>query len=599
MVNTQDLQKAETFFKTVLEYYNPDFGLAETDPLYDLLVRTARLYKIPELLVSMEQAKTNRSLLQTAATTADYDQLLANFFITRNIGTLKSATARLYFPTNLVAGKVSAGTIVAAGSGLFTVVADFVVSPASYALETQDPYKGKYYIDVVTRAIAPGELLDVVDGVSGTISTFRATDAVVLVNVEGGSSTETNEEAYVRGKKLITIRNWVSDLSINGQLAELYPNLVKNSLVVGFLEPEMVRDRVLVDLPKQSVRLFFASKAAFTASSAATRFIYPSGARYTPLVTTVVNPTSTIWKQDIAGTWYFDIEVAIASSSNSAGFELDKQVQVETNNGNGWVVYANTAFRDARSTVTSRYDETGGGTVIHIGSHTDIYIRPETQRKTVQLAIPANSSGFVALPDSIKPLLRIEEILDELGDPVGVYSLPTPSPYLRFSGKDDTSLFVNPGLVGTTVTLTATCAPLVNTIQKHIDNSLQRVVDSNTLVRYFNPIFVNGLVQLSLNSAGSASPEDTLQTALSDFFSGRGTGGSVTSDQIIGVLREALPTIREIVSIDLEGVQYYPDGSIILSTTPDSVDVEEDTVWGITQRNTVFEKGTWEFIFIT
>lgn len=602
MVNTVDLEKAEDFYKELLTYYNPDFGLAETDPLYDILVRPARLYKIPELLNAQTAALTNRSLLQTSQPTASYDELLANFFIPRNTGSVKTVTVKFVFPTNTVSGRIPRGTAISAGSGSFTVVSDVIVSPASYILDTQEPYKNKYYFEVVARSTAAGVYGDVVPGISASATIFRAAEATLISSVAGGSAPESNAEAYARGKKLISIRNWISPSSINSQLAELYPGLINTSLVVGFLEPEMVRDRAAVAIPKHVVRLYFSSKVGLSLSPTNCRFFYnnDTAVAYRPFSTVTVLPTSTNWVQDVSGAWYIDVEVVLFSISNAHGFKSDLPVGVNLITGAGSQPIANTlpSFLGARSLLADR-DETGGSTLIHIGSHTDIYVRPEVQRLTFKLFVPPTSSGFVQFPEYVTPVLRVEEILDELGDQVQIYNLVIDDPLTRYTGKDTASLFVNPGLVGTTITVTVTCAPLVRTIQNYIDQGLNRVVDSSTIVRYYYPIFVSGIVQLSLESSSEGDVETTLRNALSAYFSSVGSGGSITVDRLYEVLRQAVPSIRQIVSLDLYGLQYFPDGSIVSNLDPTVVGIETDTVWGVTNRNCVFEMGDWEFVIIT
>jgi hypothetical protein len=606
-MNILTITKAEAFVKAVLLAKQPTLALAVNDPLYDLVVRSANQTKLAEILEAEEAAKANRSLLQTNQPADSYNELLANYFINRDAGSLKTVQLLVYTSTNTTVGTIPVGTEIIINNVSFKTNVTYPITSELFTLQTAGTYKDRYYFRIAATATEIGAFPEVTEGSQATTNFFPNTIAVIVASASGGSDGESNAEAYARGKNQISARNYLYTRAINAKIEETFPNLKSRMLVVGKGEPEMVRDLILTTIPKHSVRLFFSSPQALSWSKTSLRFQFNNQPNivYCPYVEGSVSSNVGNWVLHPNGNYYIDIEVALFSFSNPLGFQADLPVKTLINTGNNSfspIESVYTQFQASVSTVSSRVDETGdSGTLIHIGSHTDIYLKVPKETRTFEITVPVGSNGILEFPKEYHPIVDIEDIVDENGDNVLIYNLiADPDSNLRFSAKDSSKLFVNPVLQGTSVTVTVSCYPAIQLIQKDLDDPLNRVTESHTLVKTFFPIEVSGIVQVALDTFAGVDVLDAVQTALTQFFDNLGDEvEAIAPEKFYEIIQQAIPSIKAILSLDLIAKQYYPDGSIIALNTLPMIEAESYNLLGVSKRNIMFTKGTWEFVFIT
>lgn len=603
MVNLNNLSAAEQFYKDILLEKNPDLGLSEADPLFDLLVRPAVHYKIPGITDALVKAKQTRSLLNFSMDTNSYDELLANYFITRDLGSYKAVEVKVIYTAPVPIGLIPANTPIVIDGATFLTTGDVVINLSDFALETAEPYLNKYAILLNATAVDIGEQSTIVGGKSATISYLKGYEAAVVVSVSGGASAQTNQTAYQKGVRQVSVRNGVNDLSIKAKIATNFP-AVEDVLTVGFAEPEMVRDSRLASIPKYSARLFYTAPTVVEMTPANTRFLYSNSASiiYVPYTTVNVNASSSRWQLHSNGKYFLDIEVNLLSISNGLGFKQDMPLSVSysTTSTGAFSLYSsiNPQFVGARAQVDTHTEETGGASIIHSGVSTDIYIKTPIEHRTLDMFVPVNSEGFVDFPIDVQPVLRIESIKDELGDSVSLYSLVVDEFTTRFSGQDTTRLFVNPALRGTVIKINLTCAPMVKSVHNDFNKPLERLTSGNTMVKYFNPIFISGIAQLAVDSSTLTDIESVLKTNLEVFFR-TGTGGKISKSKIHEIFFQAIPSLRSVVSLNIYGQQYMPDGAVMNVSGSENIIPYTTTILGVSTRNSVFELGDWQFVFIT
>lgn len=597
MVNQVDLNKAETFYKEVMKFYHPDFALAENDPLYDITVRTAKLYKIPEMIAIKAEVKQNRSLLFTSTTTAAYDELLANYFIDRNLGSYKTITVKYIFETADRAFKINQNTPFIIGSTTFYTISDQEISPASYALETSPPYKDKYSILVSCRSTTIGEVNDVNEGVSAPTDVAPGATAAFVSFATGGGNSESNIDAYTRGRHQISVRNLINDRSIKAFLLQQFPGSFNEVLNVGMGEPEMVRDLIITKIPKYQIRLVFASPTVVNIVPATTRFLYKGRPDliYVPSQSMSVNASSPVWLHNtILNNYSFLVDVELASVENPLGFVQDEQMITQFS---APVV----GFLGSRANIGFWEEEIGGQALIHLGSMTDVYLKAPSETRTIKLFVNPLDQGFISFPNDIGPVLRVNSVVDEQSNPVLFFDfdIQPNSSSLRFSGKDPTRLFVNPGLVGTTISAEVVCTPIVRAVQQEMDADLERVLDSNTLAKTMFPVFVDGIIQIALepSAASFTGTNDSLNAAIQNYMFT--AGGQVVRSKIMEIVYQVVSNAKAIVSLDMRGTQIMPGGEEIPLVSGEFVRPVLNSVLGISNRNVQFIKGDWQFVYIT
>jgi hypothetical protein len=599
MTNQTDLNKAELFYKEIIKFHHPDFALAENDPLYE----------IPEIISIKEQTKTNRSLLQFSTDVGSYDQLLANYFIERDAGGYQTILVKYIFTTNTNSFRIPINSIIDVVGNSYLTVSNQIINPASYELETAQPYQGKYSIQISARAQTSGAIPTVYDGLSpSSLSLVPNSIAAVVTLAQGGADPETNLDAFNRGKFQISVRNLVNDRSIKAKLQALYPGAVTEAVVVGYLEPEMVRDLVITKIPKYQARLFFAFPIALNITTSNMRLSYNSNTSilYVPSISYTITASDAIWKKNlITNQYYVDIDVELVSLGNILGFTQDTPISIEYLPSNGGFSSFNVftpSFLGSRAQIGFWGDNDGQGeALIHLGSMTDVYIKTLPVQKTLSLYIPPLSQGVIDLPKNIGPVLRLVTAFDEQGIRIPLASLLPDSnnTNYRFSGKDVTKLFVNPGLVGTTIKVIVDCSPIVKTVQDTFDDPLERITNGNTLVRAMFPVYVSGVIQIALEAGISSvtGSNDVLNEAINQYLFTANT--QIVKSKIAEIVYQNVPNAKAIVSLDITGTQIYPTGLEIPLLSGDYLKPNTPTQYGISARNTQFVKGNWEYIYIT
>ncbi|HET8689741.1 MAG TPA: hypothetical protein VFM18_24305, partial [Methanosarcina sp.] len=250
--STQEVIEAELLAKQILEGEFPDMDLREGTGLRDLVLRPTA-YAFAMLRKASDYYFTQNTLrgVNDSTPTDTVDDILSNWFMTRNTGTYAVISARLYF----------------ARQKNITITTDISFSPDNtlqfYPEESKvynssalsyDSYSNEWYLDVFLRASDTGTDYNLSEG---SLLYFTSFDPYFLraeINYLAQESTpaETNTQFISRAANSISTRNLVNSPSVDSKIRELF-NYVSKVVTVGSGDPDMIRDmiRVMFDPPKQ------------------------------------------------------------------------------------------------------------------------------------------------------------------------------------------------------------------------------------------------------------------------------------------------------------------------------------------------------------
>lgn len=241
-------QQASDLMVQALQELAPSMDLRPGTPQYDLYINPF-LAEMSAIIDQNQQVETRRNAAAdqwAGLTTAEADAEAKRYFTDRFLGGKSVGSVRLKFKraidVNLNPGnKLTIGTLIYHPQQAFSVAAQSL---------TQDNVLGLFYTDIVIQADQNGNTYDQSPGTKVTIDVF-ATDAnlieaVTIGPVVGGYPDETNQEMYARIQRNQTVRNLVNPLSIEAVLRDNFTDIVRRVQVVGFQEPEMLRDQVAV-----------------------------------------------------------------------------------------------------------------------------------------------------------------------------------------------------------------------------------------------------------------------------------------------------------------------------------------------------------------
>jgi hypothetical protein len=234
-----------SFIQARLAESDADLETRKGSAFYDLFIKPQELMLQP-LLTSMELTLTAQSVRRILALSdpdgfdeALVDDLAANVYVTRDVGSLATATVRVYYDRP-VSREYPQFAAEFSKSGLsYFNVSDFVISEAEMALQQEG---NLYYFDVAVQAQEEG---DDYNADIGEITTFvndvEAISASNITKAEGGLPKETNTQLLTRARNSIGVRDLETVKGINAILREKFPP-IREIQSIGMGDPEMMRD---------------------------------------------------------------------------------------------------------------------------------------------------------------------------------------------------------------------------------------------------------------------------------------------------------------------------------------------------------------------
>ena len=229
----------ETFIDARLKQEIPTMSIQEGTGVRDLLVKPAQVLMDPVSrevqLIKQGQSLANPDLLADT----EADALVANFFVSRNLGSLAVGRVRLFFNAP-IAINVSVGNVCYTAGGLRFLPTTIQSISAEAMVFNQTG--SLFYFDIKVTAESPGEQYNIdpqaITGITNLNVAVRATN---LSKFEKGLDQETTTDLIQRASDSITERSLVVPRGVTARLFDQFNDL-EQLQIIGMFDPEMHRD---------------------------------------------------------------------------------------------------------------------------------------------------------------------------------------------------------------------------------------------------------------------------------------------------------------------------------------------------------------------
>lgn len=249
----QEVLESELLAKQILEAKFPDLDLREGLGLRDLTIRPVA-FALSLLKKSIDYEREARVLgnATDATDTAIVDDILSNFFSSRNLGESSIISARLFFATRKSVS-IPSNAYFSTDGELKFYPSDTLTFPSSAM--SYDSERGEWYIDVMLTS--EGKSVDYNLG-QGSLLYFSTFDPYFLhaeINylAQAASSPETNTQFIERTRSGISTRNLINQPSIEYAIKTLF-TAISRMKVVGMGDPGMIRDLVRAYIEPEAQR---------------------------------------------------------------------------------------------------------------------------------------------------------------------------------------------------------------------------------------------------------------------------------------------------------------------------------------------------------
>jgi hypothetical protein len=534
----QDILQAELLAKQILEAAYPDMDLREGTGLRDLVLRpSAMLLAVVRAGIDYYFAQNTIQGVDDTTPTSIVDNILSNWFITRNLGTRAVINARLYFARQK---NVSLTTdIYFSTDNVSKFFPQAAVTFASGSL-TYDAFQNEYYVDVDLIAEAEGTQYNIGSGSLLYFSNFDPYFLHAEINYlkDSSVSSETNEEFITRAETAISTRNLINDPSITANLQNNF-NYLNQIVSIGMGDPEMIRDQIQAvftgQLPQLITQL---TSSGTTATATLANHGYNSGQTVTIAggAPTTYNGSYTI---TVVDTSHFTYQMATAAT-NVTVLPTIQAVNSPLLIHNGGMVDVYCGNTIASSVVQLTTDAFGNADLtgaVYSFSRSSVAGGSSDDTIPVNATISATSATIAASSG----LVHVSSVQHGLstGQTVMVSGIAQTLPIASISCSGITVTVVSTGhglTNGTSVTISGVTPTTYN------GTYTITVIDANTFI-YF--------VAFNIASAGTGSPMLIGNPSISGTFS-----VNVTSANAFDIVMPGLWTSGSVTTTNAAVIQY-------------------------------------------
>jgi len=217
----------------------PELVVQDGEPIDDYAVKIMQILLEPFRRqirqVSNNQSVANPEILNET----EADNLGANYFLTRELGSFASGQTRLYYSAPQFS-QVAPVNVITTGSGLrFFPVETQAITLDRMLFNVED---NLYYQDVICRAEEQGTDYNIAEN---TLTSIQDMPAVVRVSnpspFTGGEFRESTEDFLARVEQSLTEKSLVTLRGIRARLFDVFES-IRLIAVTGMGDPEMERD---------------------------------------------------------------------------------------------------------------------------------------------------------------------------------------------------------------------------------------------------------------------------------------------------------------------------------------------------------------------
>lgn len=232
----------EEFVLQILRERFPDLDIRRGSVLYQAVVKPLAIMFQP-FRDRLSVLRRNQSLrFYQYMRNSELDKLVANFFIERQPSGTASGTARIYF-SQADNRTIPSNAVVSTADGLqYRAVTALAITAAEMSLNQEE---GLFYVDLPVSAVAAGSDYNI--EAESLFTVTGVADAVRVTNkapFSAGRNIESNVELVRRTKDSLATRTLTSRNAIFTVLNEAFPGLILSQEVIGYGDPEMIRDIV-------------------------------------------------------------------------------------------------------------------------------------------------------------------------------------------------------------------------------------------------------------------------------------------------------------------------------------------------------------------
>jgi Baseplate J-like protein len=229
----------EDFIDARLKQEIPTMSIQEGTGVRDLLVKPDQVLLEPVIrevqLIKQGQSLSNPDLLADT----EADALVANFFVSRNLGSLAVGRVRLFFNAP-IAINVSVGNVCYTADGLRFLPTTIQSISAEAMVFNQTG--SLYYFDISVTAESPGTQYNIApQAITGITNLNVAVRATNLTAFTSGLDQETTSDLIQRTSNSITERSLVVPRGVTARLFDQFNDL-EQLQIIGMFDPEMHRD---------------------------------------------------------------------------------------------------------------------------------------------------------------------------------------------------------------------------------------------------------------------------------------------------------------------------------------------------------------------
>lgn len=612
MANRVDTNKTEQFIAQSIMSLFPNFTISKSDPFYDVYIRFFTLTALVDILKLVQAQESKLGYENFELPEAEYDLLAKRWFKDRNVGTVTTLDVVLVFdnPKNLITVRSRDEFLI--NDNYFNPVSDLQIFEVDYTEEESINGVAEFRLTIPLTAAEINS-----EGVfsSGDVVTIPYINsrgflrAYVGGNIEIGADTETNQELFQRLTQTIGTDNWVNTRSIAVNFFTLLRGVIQDYQVIGHGDPEMYRDQLSSFIPKRLMRLTFLEKSNFSLIQKDPQgnlittvwFNKDSNIRYT-IKEDIIKTTTDFWNEDILGRFYIDVDLVLISSANPFGYVEDMECEIKQNvvdTVTKEIVNVTNFYHPNMVSANSKTASANPFTTnIHTGGFMDIYVNSNIVRTERKIYMPVNSNGRIAIPSDLRPILKINKILDDAGLEVDIWSLVSNDAKKRFTIEDDSYIFVNPAYEARELTIDLFHMPSLQLIDATVNDDATRLIQANVKVKTKIPVFVNALVEVELLGNEDFVLLSLLRSTFNSYINNLINTKDLSILKILGVLESELAGRVIIKSFSAEARQCMPDGEEIYLSGDSEISLVEDLSQGVSARTAKFIPENIEFILV-
>ena len=233
------------FIRARIAEADPTFDTRPGTAYYEMFVKPQQLMLQP-LVNTMDQVLVSQSIRRILAqpdpdaySTSDVDDLVANLYVTRDVGDYAKTTVRAYYQSPKAKDFPAQTAEFTAGTLSFFNSQDISISAEQMALNTDGTF---YYFDTPVQAQSQGDTYNTpIGGITGFLNDVECIRVTSLSDAVGGLPGETNTQLLTRAQNSIGVRDLETVKGINAILNEKFP-FIQRIFSVGMGDPEMQRD---------------------------------------------------------------------------------------------------------------------------------------------------------------------------------------------------------------------------------------------------------------------------------------------------------------------------------------------------------------------